>query len=137
MSKSHGIGSLLTRYSFLLFYFSILFILYPTFCHKARCICHICIKTFHFLSFFAKFSPRIFSGGHLYLPAGGNIIQYYDSRYSSLLTDISYAILFSLSSSLSFFMYSRLWILPQICVWPPTSNPDAKRAFLPQQMQGM
>ena len=117
--------------------FSILLILYPTFCHKARCICHICIKTFHFLSFFSKFSPQIFSGGHLYLPAGGNIVQYYESRYSSLLTDISYAILFSLSSSLSFFMYSRLWILPQIWIWLPTSNPAVNLAFLPQQIHGI
>ena len=46
-------------------------------------------KNFSFSVFFSKFSPQIFSGGHLYLSAGGNIIQYYDSRYSSLLTDIS------------------------------------------------
>ena len=35
--------------------FSILLILYTTFCHKARCICDICIKTFYFLSFFQNF----------------------------------------------------------------------------------
>ena len=38
--------------------FSILLILYSTFCHKARCICHICIKTFYFLSFFQNFHHR-------------------------------------------------------------------------------
>ena len=109
----------------------------PDICLQSKVHLSYLHKNFSFSVFFCKFSPQFFSGGHLYLPAGGNIIQYYDSRYSSLLTDISYAILFSLSSSLSFFMYSRLWILPQICVWPPTSNPDAKRAFLPQQMQGI
>ena len=57
--------------------------------------------------------------------------------YSNLLTDTSYATLFCASSPSNFFTYSRLWIRPQICTWPPTSNPAANLAFLPQQMHGI
>ena len=38
------------------------------------------------------------------------------SNSSSLLTDTSKATLFSTCSSSSFFIYSRLWILPQIAL---------------------
>ena len=136
MSKPHGIGLCSHVAHLRYFIFDLVHIILDILSQSKVYLSYL-HKNFLFSVFFSKFSPQIFSGGHLYLPAGGNIIQYYDSRYSSLLTDISYAILFSLSSSLSFFMYSRLWILPQICVWPPTSNPDAKRAFLPQQIHGI
>ena len=47
------------------------------------------------------------------------------SIYSNLLTDTSYATLFSVSFSPIRFIYSLLWIRPQIRTWPPTSNADA------------
>ena len=59
------------------------------------------------------------------------------SKKSILLTDTSYATLFSVCVSDNFLTYSRLWILPQICTCPPTSKPEANLAFRPQQMHGM
>lgn len=59
------------------------------------------------------------------------------SPVSSLLTETSYATLFSSSSSVIFFIYSRLWMRPQIMHLSPTWKVLANRAFLPQQIQGI
>ena len=57
-------------------------------------------------------------------------------QHSSLLTDTSYAVLFSHSVSLSFFVYSRLWTRPQIWILVPTENPEANRDVYKRQVQG-
>ena len=72
-----------------------------------------------------------------YLCVFHNEKLFFYSMYSSLLTDTSYAVRFSVSFSPIRFIYSRLWILPQIRTCPPTSKAEAYLAFLPQQMQGM
>ena len=56
---------------------------------------------------------------------------------TSLLTDTSYAVRFSVSVSVNFLIYSRLWILPMTCTCSPTSNAEANLAFLPQQIHGI
>ena len=55
------------------------------------------------------------------------------SKKSILLTDTSYATLFSVCVSDNFLTYSRLWILPQICTCPPTSKPEANLHFVPSR----
>ena len=97
--------------------FSILFILYSTFCHKARCICHICIKTFYFLSFFQNFH-------HGFSPADICICQPEEILYSTMIQDtrvcsqIFHMQFFSHFPPHSvFFMYSlTLDSSPDLCV---------------------
>ena len=73
-----------------------------------------------------------------FLPRLGHFLDKdHSSKKSILLTETSYATRFSVSVSESFLTYSLLWILPQTCTWPPTSKPDANRAFLPQQIHGI
>ena len=121
--RTRAAGALLFRHAFLLLSF-------PCACHirkttlKAR---NLYQNMYHIVKINIALSTTVVNNGTFD----------YSSKKSTLLTDTSYATRFSVSNSEIFLTYSRLWILPHTCTCPPTSKPEANRAFLPQQMHGI